>query len=57
MSKFYQILPPKIAKLVEITLEKHISPKFPRYSCPKKRRKFAKKTNTDWNLLSQNFNF
>ncbi len=46
-----KILPnfaPKIAKLVEITLQKRISPKFPR---------FAKKTNTDWNLLSKNFKF
>jgi hypothetical protein len=46
-----KILPnfaPKIAKLVEITLQKRISPKFPR---------FAKKTNTDWNLTSKNFNF
>jgi len=32
----------KIAKLVEITLEKHIYPEFPRFSCQKKR-KFAPK--------------
>jgi hypothetical protein len=39
MSKFYRIFAPKIAKLVEITLEKHTSPKFPRFSCPKKKKR------------------
>ncbi len=40
---------PKFAKLVKITLEKHINPKFPRFSCGKKR-KFASKKNTASNL-------
>jgi hypothetical protein len=40
MWKFWRILPPKIAKLVEITLEKRTFPKFPRFLGQKKQ-KFA----------------
>ncbi len=40
MWKFWRILPPKIAKLVEITLEKRTFPKFPRFLGQKKK-KFA----------------
>ncbi len=44
MSKFYQILPPKIAKLVEITLQKQFFSKFSQIFLSKKKEpKFAPK--------------
>jgi hypothetical protein len=36
--KILVIFSPKIAKLVEITLGKHIYPKFPRFFCQKKQK-------------------
>jgi hypothetical protein len=42
MWKFWRILPQKLAKLVEITLEKHTFSKFPRFLGQNKR-KFAPK--------------